>query len=173
MFDECHELKSLTLMKSTPLRGHNIRLLNSCAATLEELNLSHQGITSMEGFNLPFLHTLILHDNQVDSMLGIEGLPHLQKLCLSRNRICKMEYLHHVGDLRELYLQANLIEYIDESVQTLTELQSLSLAGNKVREVIQIITSLFQFLTKLFFILIKGNGTNYIFIRSFCLSDSW
>ncbi len=120
-------------MKSTPLGGHTIRLFNSCAATLEELNLSHQGITSLEGLNLPFLHTLILHDNQIDSMLGIEGLPHLQKLCLSRNRISKMEYLHHVGNLRELYLQGNFIEYIDECVQTLTELQSISLAGNKVR----------------------------------------
>ena len=57
----------------------------------ERLCLCDQGITRMECLELPNLRELLLHQNALTRMEGLDGCPRLQKLWLASNKIPRIE----------------------------------------------------------------------------------
>jgi Leucine-rich repeat (LRR) protein len=124
---------------------------------VEEIDLSCmqiERIISTKG--LPDLRKLLLMDNQIGKIEGLDQLVNLQELSLSGNRISKIEGLDRLIDLRILYLSYNHISKIEgidrlidlrilylshnriskiEGIDRLIDLQELSLAGNQITRI--------------------------------------
>ena len=126
----CTKLRSLTVINAGMTR---ISALQPVASTLEKLCLCDQGITRMEGLALPNLRELLLHQNALTRIEGLDGCPRLQKLWLFSNRIAKLEGLHGCPDLRELWVQDNRLRSL-HGVSSLSSLQVLGLAANRVSD---------------------------------------
>eukprot|EP00936_MAST-01D_sp_MAST-1D-sp1_P002182 g2182.t1 len=126
----CTKLRSLTVINAGMTR---ISALQPVASTLEKLCLCDQGITRMEGLTLPNLRELLLHQNALTRIEGLDGCPRLQKLWLFSNRIAKLEGLHGCPELRELWVQDNRLRSL-HGLSSLSSLQVLALAANRVSD---------------------------------------
>ena len=82
---------------------------------------------------LPALRELILNNNAIARIEGLEGCRRLERLWLFSNRIERVENLSPLGDLTELWLQDNGIEaLIGAGLEGLVNLRQLYLAGNPI-----------------------------------------
>ena len=70
----CSQLQALTMMKTSLLQISN---LQPVSMTLERLCLCDQSITRMENLQLPVLRELLLHQNSISRIEGLDGMPHL------------------------------------------------------------------------------------------------
>lgn len=77
------------------------------------------------------IEALLLHGNNIASMLDLPSLPSLRKLDLSSNRLTKIECMEGLRALEELDLAANAIEST-QGLGFLRRLQKLSLAHNRL-----------------------------------------
>eukprot|EP00957_Ditylum_brightwellii_P161060 12262401-Ditylum_brightwellii.AAC.1 len=85
----------------------------------------------MKGLVLPRLRELLLHENKISKIEGLDGCPRLQRLWLNCNAIREIEGLHIVGDLRELWLQNNFIVTV-MGLDSLYHLREICLGGNQI-----------------------------------------
>lgn len=134
----CTRLQELTIMHARLTQmPPELQLLKN---TLRRLSLATNEIRAIEHLDgMAKLHTLFLHDNRISSCEGLGGCPGLQRLWLSTNSITSASTLpvSELGELRELWLQANPIESV-EGIPELRNLQVLSLAGTRIRSLEQI-----------------------------------
>eukprot|EP00798_Chlamydomonas_sp_ICE-L_P024109 gene24109-9684_t len=110
---------------------------NVCARypLLKTLNLSNNTITRIQNLEpLTSLTKLDLSLNRIHAMdsLNLEPLTKLTKLDLSLNRIHAMDGLVSLTNLRELWLQNNLISSVSSSCSQLTCLALLDLSHNQL-----------------------------------------
>lgn len=77
------------------------------------------------------IEALLLHGNNIASMLDLPSLPSLRKLDLSSNRLTKIECMEGLRALEELDLAANAIEST-QGLGFLRRLRKLSLAHNRL-----------------------------------------
>ena len=102
---------------------------------LNILMLSDNRIESVQGLqNLPALQTLELSDNQIQSVQALQNLPALQTLKLSDNQIQSVQGLQNLPALQTLNLSGNQIQSV-QALQNLPALQTLNLSGNQIQSV--------------------------------------
>eukprot|EP00873_Tetraselmis_striata_P023365 jgi/Tetstr1/443629/TSEL_031627.t2 len=102
--------------------------------SLEVLSLSHNQLTSVNGFGaLRCLQYLNLNFNAVASLAGIEECKQLRELYLSNNAVADLEPLAACRSLQRLSLLNNNVCVLDAAVfalSSLPDLLELDLAGN-------------------------------------------
>ena len=98
--------------------------LQSVSMTLERLCLPDQNILRLENLDLPCLRELLLQQNAISRIEGLDNCPRLQRLWLWSNKISRIEGLANCGELREVWLQDNKISRIG-GLNALVHLQSL------------------------------------------------
>ncbi len=129
----CPNLRSLALI-DTALTTVAPADLQPLSQTLTRLNLSQQGLTSMQSIqDLPVLRELYLQENALTRIEGLSGTPRLQRLWLYGNKVQRIDGLTGLGELRELWLQQNRISRIG-GMEGLVHLENFGIAGNKVAE---------------------------------------
>ena len=90
-----------------------IGLRHSCLSNVQELYLSHQGITTMEGLeSLTSLHTLDLSSNKIETLHNMSTLVKLEECWMNDNHIktfdsVKQELVPLDASLRTVYLERN------------------------------------------------------------------
>ena len=90
-----------------------IGLRHSCLSNVQELYLSHQGITTMEGLeSLTSLHTLDLSSNKIETLHNMSTLVKLEECWMNDNHIktfdsVKQELVPLDTSLRTVYLERN------------------------------------------------------------------
>ncbi|EFO26712.2 immunoglobulin I-set domain-containing protein [Loa loa] len=104
---------------------------------LKRLNLGHNRICSIPDkilAPLKYLEELNLSHNQISqiSKVAFKNLFSLQKIDLGGNKLKTLPLLLHIPDLKELYLDDNLIEDILPELLNSSNLQTLSLANNRI-----------------------------------------
>jgi len=104
---------------------------------LEHLILSNNNITQVTGLDatkLTRLHTLELRGNKLESTDGIY-LPNLKNLFVAANVIKRIEGLGRCSTLTTLHLRDNQLENLDGFTEDLKELQYVNMRGNLVTSV--------------------------------------
>jgi len=104
---------------------------------LEHLILSNNVITEVTGLDaskLTRLHTLELRGNKLESTDGIY-LPNVKNLFLAANVIKKIEGMSRCTSLTTLHLRDNQLETLDGFTGDLKELQYINLRGNLLTSV--------------------------------------
>ena len=121
-------LTSLTLIRTGLARLPD---LSPVKGTLRILHLASQGISSIANMpeTMPSLELLILNDNMIPKIEGLDGCFALRKLWLQSNRIESASGLEHLGMLRELRLDDNNISSL-EPLRPLINLGTLGLSAN-------------------------------------------
>lgn len=120
------------------------------------LDLSGQNYSMIpeDVFKYQNLSALILNNNPITSLAGINKLSHLTDLEVGNARL--QEVPNEVGELKSLQvlqLYRNQIESIPAGVGKLNELRSLNLSGNKINSFSEEINKL----TKLEWLELRGN----------------
>ncbi len=100
-------------------------------------------MSSFAGANAPFISTLNLSNNVVESLSGLEKLSGLVKLDLSSNKVSALDVTGSLSELKELNLENNAIDRIG-SVGGLSSLESLRLVGNGALNTLDGLSSLFS-----------------------------
>lgn len=107
--------------------------LECVGGTLERLTLCDQHIERMENLALPNLRELLLQQNKITCIQGLNSCPRLHRLWIWGNQISKIEGLANCVQLRELWLQENKITRV-EGLASLMHLENLGLAGNDITD---------------------------------------
>lgn len=111
-----------------------IELPDTCASTLEELELYDNLLKHVEGLeDFAELRTLDLSYNKLKHIKRISNLKKLNQLFFVQNRISKIEGLEELTELTYLELGANRIREI-EGIESLVKLKDLWLGQNKISE---------------------------------------
>ena len=123
--------------------------LRHVSRTLRKLELTHQRLDSMAGLAdagaMPALRELLLNDNAIARIEGMDACPNLERLWLFSNRIERVEGLDALASLRELWLQDNDVAFDDDDgvasgsgereasagFAPLLRVREVALAGNK------------------------------------------
>jgi len=123
--------------------------LRHVSRTLRKLELTHQRLDSMAGLAdagaMPALRELLLNDNAIARIEGMDACPNLERLWLFSNRIERVEGLDALASLRELWLQDNDLAFDDDDgvasgsgdrkasagFAPLLRVREVALAGNK------------------------------------------
>ena len=92
--------------------------LRHVSRTLRKLELTHQRLDSTAGLAdagaMPALRELLLNDNAIARIEGMDACPNLERLWLFSNRIERVEGLDALASLRELWLQDNDVAFDDD-----------------------------------------------------------
>ena len=92
--------------------------LRHVSSTLRKLELTHQSLESMMGLAdagaMPALRELLLNDNAIARIEGLDACPNLERLWLFSNNITRVEGLDALASLRELWLQDNDVAFDDD-----------------------------------------------------------
>ena len=92
--------------------------LRHVSSTLRKLELTHQSLDSMMGLAdagaMPALRELLLNDNAIARIEGLDACPNLERLWLFSNDITRVEGLDALASLRELWLQDNDVAFDDD-----------------------------------------------------------
>ena len=92
--------------------------LRHVSRTLRKLELTHQRLESTAGLAdagaMPALRELLLNDNAIARIEGMDACPNLERLWLFSNRIERVEGLDALASLRELWLQDNDVAFDDD-----------------------------------------------------------
>uniref|UniRef100_A0AAV2JHC5 Leucine-rich repeat-containing protein 9 n=1 Tax=Knipowitschia caucasica TaxID=637954 RepID=A0AAV2JHC5_KNICA len=112
--------------------------LEPLMGNLEELHLSHNGISNMANLQLSRLtnlKALFLQGNDISQVEGLEGLKFLRELVLDKNRIKSFSENSFVGQtaLLELHLSENRVRDLSH-MEHMTELRKLSLGSNRLQD---------------------------------------
>ncbi|XP_055009676.1 leucine-rich repeat-containing protein 9-like [Boleophthalmus pectinirostris] len=112
--------------------------LEPLMGSLEELHLSHNGISNMANLQLSRLtnlKALFLQGNEISQVEGLEGLHLLRELVLDKNliKVFSENSFTGQGALLELSLSENRVRELSH-LEHLTELRKLSLDSNKLQD---------------------------------------
>ena len=92
--------------------------LRYVSRTLRKLELTHQRLDSTAGLAdagaMPALRELLLNDNAIARIEGMDTCPNLERLWLFSNDITRVEGLDALASLRELWLQDNDLAFDDD-----------------------------------------------------------
>ena len=83
--------------------------------------------------DLPKLERLILKDNNIQDVTGLEGIENLEVINLKRNRITNVSPLRNLDSLTSLNLSRNNI--VNAQFQRLPKLKNLELHRNHINEI--------------------------------------
>lgn len=104
-------------------------------AEMETIDLSGKGIDDLTVLSgLPKIKELIVSDNQISNLAGIEGLTTLTKFEAANNKIVDLAPLANLKELRQLRLNGNQIEKVGD-LSGHKELKKLWLSDNKVKNI--------------------------------------
>mmetsp|Transcript_13694 Transcript_13694/g.9863 ORF Transcript_13694/g.9863 Transcript_13694/m.9863 type:complete len:128 (-) Transcript_13694:459-842(-) len=104
-------------------------------SNLKVIVLINQGITEIEGLDkLPHLEKLWLNENLIEQISGLQKQWKLKELFLGHNRIKKLRGLDSLVSLEKLWLEENRVETL-EGLQNNTKLRELNLAGNCIEAI--------------------------------------
>ena len=102
---------------------------------LEILILDNNKITEIYGLdNLINLKELHLYSNKITEIKGLDNLVNLEKLLLSNNKLIEIKGLCNLVNLKELYLHYNQITEI-KGLKNLASLEKLCLNNNQITEI--------------------------------------
>eukprot|EP00667_Euglena_gracilis_P000263 EG_transcript_263 len=100
---------------------------------LERLWLNENSLTVIEGLSRCVkLKELYLYTNELIRIEGLDTLAELEVLWLMENRIARVEGLDGCRKLRRLSLASNCIETVAGTLDALTQLEELNVAGNRI-----------------------------------------
>jgi hypothetical protein len=103
-----------------------------------KLTLKNKGISSISEIkgleNLPALKELDLSKNNISEISGLDHLENLYNLNLSNNEITEIKGLNNLRNLRFLRLDFNSIREI-KGLESLKNIMTLYLNGNKINEI--------------------------------------
>ncbi|XP_068615227.1 leucine-rich repeat-containing protein 9-like [Brachionichthys hirsutus] len=150
-----HQTKKQLLHSNVPSSGYgqqssakgkwetwpNCRL-EPLMSSLEVLHLRHNGISNMANLQLSRLtnlKALFLQGNEISHVEGLEGLCHLRKLMLDKNRIKALDYNSFISQnaLVALHLTENRIRDLSH-LDPLTELRKLFLGMNRLQSIAEL-----------------------------------
>ncbi|XP_078535006.1 leucine-rich repeat- and IQ domain-containing protein 1 [Lissotriton helveticus] len=157
-----HVLKQVTTVTLEDLPGCSLSTLSECAK-LQSLTMRRCGLTALEGLNncsdlkyidvqensiqilnceaLENLCTILLSNNRLTSIHGLDGCPNLKNLELSYNKITRIGGLDGLRHLQRLVVDHNqlistkgleatpTVMYLDCSFNHLTELEGIHKCG--------------------------------------------
>jgi hypothetical protein len=99
---------------------------------MKKINLSHKGITSIIGLNIPEdVKELDLSKNSLTSLKGIERFVDLEKLIIYDNKIKSLVGIEKLVKLKYLNITLNKIKSLAR-ITTLVNLERLGIANNKI-----------------------------------------
>ncbi|XP_034051302.1 leucine-rich repeat-containing protein 9 isoform X2 [Thalassophryne amazonica] len=116
--------------------------LEPLMGSLEVLHLSHNGISNLANLELSRLtnlKSLFLQGNEIRDVEGLEGLYHLEKLVLDKNRIKCLTANSLIAQtaLLELHLAGNRIQELNH-LDALTKLCKIFLCTNKLQNITEL-----------------------------------
>lgn len=135
---EIENLNKLSNLKILVLTFNNIEKIESIdnLSDLEELYLNENCIEEIENLNsLNNLKILDLGGNFISKIQDLDNLIHLKKLELGGNRISKIEGLKNLKSLEELTLDINFEISEVNGLDTLINLQVLSIEANQITKI--------------------------------------
>ena len=128
-----HQFKNLQHLN---LALNQIKSVQNLTPSLVHVDLSKNKITQIPELNLPLLETLILDNNQILQISGLQNCLNLRKLSMKGNKLSALEGLENNTLLEELSLYRNEIKSVGPfAFQNNTYLQHLDLGRNHLREV--------------------------------------
>lgn len=105
------------------------------AAEVETLEICYSELTELTDFSeFTNLKDLVLHDNKLSVISGLENLKKLESLHLERNGLVEMNGVSSLLNLEYLWLFYNEITQI-EGLENLFRLYELNLGRNKITEI--------------------------------------
>lgn len=106
----------------------------SALATVENLNLSDCGITSLtEIDNIDGIKVLTLNDNEISSLDGAENLSRITTLSISNNKLTSLNGLEKLENLQSFNVANNQISSLD-GVAKLAKLTTFSADNNNISD---------------------------------------
>jgi len=135
---ESARLEKLPYLQVVDFSGNKIRnVLGIEHPHLEQLNLNHNDIPSLEGLepkDLPNLISLQLRSNQLSSTSGVENFKNLKHLFIAANRITSLEGISTLESLEILHIRDNQIQSFGENFVDgcLKNLRYINLRANNV-----------------------------------------
>lgn len=135
---ESARLEKLPYLQVVDFSGNKIRnVLGIEHPHLEQLNLNHNDIPSLEGLepkDLPNLISLQLRSNQLSSTSGVENFRNLKHLFIAANRITSLEGISTLESLEILHIRDNQIQSFGENFVDgcLKNLRYINLRANNV-----------------------------------------
>jgi len=135
---ESARLEKLPYLQVVDFSGNKIRnVLGIEHPHLEQLNLNHNDIPSLEGLepkDLPNLISLQLRSNQLSSTSGVENFKNLKHLFIAANRITSLEGISTLDSLEILHIRDNQIQSFGENFVDgcLKNLRYINLRANNV-----------------------------------------
>lgn len=133
-FEE-HWLEQVTYLQWLSLASNRLCDVKGLGApALESLNLTSNGIRTMQGLEyhkLTNLVTLELRGNSLETTDGIY-LPNLRHLYLAKNNIKQLEGLERLEHLNTLHLRDNQLESLNGINASMKSLHYLNIRGNLI-----------------------------------------
>mmetsp|Transcript_17244 Transcript_17244/g.23966 ORF Transcript_17244/g.23966 Transcript_17244/m.23966 type:complete len:506 (-) Transcript_17244:27-1544(-) len=144
LFTHCTQITDLQCIGNQNLKVpesinhlHNLKILSLSSCRL--------GSFPNAVIHLPCLSELNMYDNLIDSMPSVPfQLKNLESLQLGRNSFKSFPYSKHVTNapnlaealpkLKKLYIEANQIAFLHESIGQLTTLEVLDISSNKITD---------------------------------------
>jgi Leucine-rich repeat (LRR) protein len=126
----CSQLEELDVSEN------EISHMDGIPETVRHLRISHNFLTDLTSWNmLHNLQYLDVSNNDLTSLEGFKSLVHLRALRADNNKIRSLKGVTHLDGLISLRLRTNLIETVDFAATSLQRLTELDLKGNSIRDV--------------------------------------
>jgi Leucine-rich repeat (LRR) protein len=123
----CQQLEELDV-------SHNqISQLNGVPRTVRHLRITHNYLSDLAAWNhLSNLQYIDVSNNEIESLSAFRSLVHLRGLRADNNKIVSLDGIGHLDGLLSLRLRGNLIESIDFTGTRLQRLTDLDVKNNRI-----------------------------------------
>lgn len=126
----CEQLEELDVSRN------KISQLDGVPKTVRHLRISHNCLTDLAAWgHLNNLQYIDVSNNEIESLSAFKYLVHLRGLRADNNQIKSLEGISQLDGLLTLRLRGNLVETLDFSGSKLQRLTDLDLQRNKIIEV--------------------------------------
>jgi len=124
------------LLEELDVSRNKISQLDGVPKTVRHLRISHNCLTDLAAWgHLSNLQYIDVSNNEIESLSAFKYLVHLRGLRADNNQIKSLEGISQLDGLLTLRLRGNLVETLDFSGTKLQRLTDLDLQRNKIIEV--------------------------------------
>jgi Leucine-rich repeat (LRR) protein len=123
-------------LEELDVSDNQISQLNGAPQTIRHLRITHNHLSDLTAWgHLSNLQYIDVSNNEIESLSAFKYLVHLRGLRADNNKIKSLDGIGNLDGLLSLRLRGNLIESVDFKDTKLQRLSDLDLNGNRVRDV--------------------------------------